>query len=255
MELIVRASRCIHCEACRYLCQKGALTLTKAGPVIDRERCDACGECIDDCYTGALELAGREMTVAQVMEEVLRDRLFFEQSQGGVTFSGGEPIRQGEFLYHLLMGCKQAGLHTAVDTCGYARWETYERILPYTDLFLYDFKVADPDLHRLHTGVSNDLILSNLRRLSSMGKRIFIRIPVIPGINDSEDNLRETGEILASLPGLELIELLPYHASAESKYEGLGMQFGLPDVQPPLPEQMESFAGVLRDYGLVVKFG
>lgn len=255
VELLVRKSRCIQCKACEYLCHRGALTLTKEGPVIDREKCDACGECVEDCCTGALELAGRTVEPAQLITEILKDRLFFEQSHGGVTFSGGEPLRQVDFLEPVIRECAQQGIHTAVDTCGYTTWESFEAIIPHTDLFLYDFKLADSQAHRLSTGVPNGLILSNLRKLSSLGKRIWVRIPLIPGITDGEANIHAAGEFLSSLPQVELVELLPYHAAAQTKYEGLGLSFNMENIHPPSKERVDAAAAYLRNFGLRVKSG
>jgi pyruvate formate lyase activating enzyme len=255
VELMVRAGRCIRCMSCEYLCPKSALTLTDRGPSVDRALCDVCGECVEDCYSGTLELAGRLVDACEVVEQVGRDQLFFEQSQGGVTFSGGEPLRQVDFLRELLTGCKQQGIHTTVDTCGYASWEAFEPVLALTDLFLYDFKLADSVLHKQYTGVSTELILANLQKLSALGKRIWVRIPVVPGINDTTTSIQAAGEFLSSLPSLELVELLPYHGSAVAKYEGLGLDYELSNIQSPSPEHMEEIAAGLRNFELRVKSG
>ena len=251
-ELIFRPNRCILCESCLEACPSGAITRQGDLILTDREKCRTSGECVLACDAEARQLVGRRMNVDQVMEEIEADRAFYDQSGGGVTFSGGEPLAQPAFLFNLLVECKARGLHTTLDTSGYASWTVMDKIRGYVDLFLYDLKLMDNARHRRYTGVSNQKILANLTRLSELGHRITIRIPVIPGINDDEANLRQTGAFLASLPVRPPVELLAYHQSGLAKYDSLGLEYRLPEVLPPEPRRMEGIAGILQESGLQV---
>jgi len=183
----------------------------------------ACGDCAAVCVSGAREIVGREMTVGEVMSVVLRDLPFYEQSGGGVTFSGGEPLLQHEFLLCLLNECRRANIHAAVDTSGYASPRTLDRIAPYVDLFLFDLKSLDDGIHREWTGVSNAMILDNLKRLAAANRRIIVRIPLVPGINDDPESIDRTGRFVGDLGSVSEIHLLPYHATGQEKYVRLGM--------------------------------
>jgi pyruvate formate lyase activating enzyme len=252
VEIILRSARCIRCGACVEACPHGAAGLGEAGPELQRERCQRCGECTLVCYAEARQIVGREMTVAQVMAEVERDILFYDESGGGVTLSGGEPLFQRDFALGLLEACKEREIHTALDTCGFASWEAFGRVRGCVDLFLYDLKLVDDARHREFTGVSNTLILSNLRRLSERGHSILLRLPIIPGVNDDEANIRQTGKFVAALPRAHSLEILPYHHAAAGKYAGLGQECPLPDTRPPSEERLGWIAEILRAYGLRV---
>lgn len=251
-ELIFRSNRCILCESCLEACPNGAITRQGDLILTDREKCKTSGECVLACEAEARQLVGRTMSVDQVMEEIEADRAFYDQSGGGVTFSGGEPLAQRAFLFGLLVACKARALHTTLDTSGYASWAVMDKIRGYVDLFLYDLKLMDNVRHRRYTGVSNQKILSNLTTLSELGHRIIIRIPVIPGINDDEANLRQTGAFLAALPVRPAVELLAYHQTGLAKYESLGLEYRLAEIQPPEPMRMEGIAEILRGSGLQV---
>ena len=252
-ELMFRPNRCILCNDCLAVCPHDAIRRQGDAILIDRTLCKVSGNCATACPAEALEVVGRTMSAAQVLAEIERDRLFYKQSGGGVTFTGGEPLAQPRFLGELLSACKTRGLHTALDTSGFAPWPVLEEVRPRVDIFLYDLKLMDETRHIQWTGVSNADILSNLRRLSEAGHEILVRIPVIPAVNNDEANLRATGEFLASLPHLPSVELLAYHNIAEGKYAGLGREYGLPEVHPPTPEQIMESAGMLRGYGLEIK--
>jgi len=251
-DLIYRPNRCILCDGCLEACPHGAIS--RQGDVIltDREKCCVSGACVLVCDAEARQLVGRRMSVAQVMEEIEADRAFYDQSGGGVTFSGGEPLAQPAFLFNLLVACKERDLHTALDTSGYASWSVLDKIRPYADLFLYDLKMMDDIRHRRFTGVSNKKILANLSRLSNLGHAIIIRIPVIPGINDDEANLRQTGAFLSALPVRPAVQLLAYHQSGLAKYAGLDLEYRLPAVRPPEPPRLNALAGILQESGLQV---
>jgi len=243
----MRPNRCLRCGACVEACPEDAIRLGADGPITDRRRCEQCGLCVDACFSGARELAGRPFTVAHVMAEIERDRPFYDESGGGVTFSGGEPLLQPEFLSELLRSCRALEIHTALDTCGYAPWVVLDRIREDVDLFLYDVKTLDDDRHRAFTGVSNLLILNNLRALSALGHSMVLRVPVIPGANDSAEDIRAIGALAADLPSVVRVELLPYHRIGIEKYGRLDRQYSLPEVRPPSPEQMAELSRILRE--------
>jgi pyruvate formate lyase activating enzyme len=221
----------------------------------DQDRCTLCGTCVDACYAEAREMAGQVMTVDSLMHEIERDVAFFDESGGGVTFSGGEPLMQPAFLSRLLRACGERGIHTALDTCGFAPWETLDGIRGNVDLFLYDLKLMDDAQHLRFTGVSNGVILSNLQALSRHGHRITLRIPVIPGVNDHAGNIAQIGEYAAGLPCLQGLDLLPYHATALDKYARLNRVYGPDRIEPPSEPALTEIAERLAGYGLQVHIG
>jgi pyruvate formate lyase activating enzyme len=252
---MLRPSRCILCGACVDECPEEAISWNGAGPITDRSLCLACGVCTDYCAGEARELVGREMATAEVLGEIQRDLAFFDESGGGVTFSGGDPLFQADFLLALLQGCKELEIHTAVDTSGAASWATLDRIRPFVDLFLYDIKLIDDGRHRAATGSSNRVILDNLRRLSEAGENIRLRLAIIPGMNDDEENLRRTAEFAAALPRIHGVSLLPFHNTAQDKYANLGLEYTLAGVRAPDEARMEEIGRLLAGYGLDVSFG
>jgi pyruvate formate lyase activating enzyme len=190
------------------------------------------------------------------MAEIERDRPFYDESRGGATFSGGEPLQQAAFLLELLQACRANGIHTALDTCGYASWAVVERVLPYVDLFLYDVKTLDDRKHRMLTGVSNELILSNLRAIDARGATIVLRAPVIPGANDSPDEMRSIGALAATLHSVVRVELLPYHRIGVEKYGRMAREYSLPEVQPPSQDRITALAQIVQhESGLLVEAG
>jgi pyruvate formate lyase activating enzyme len=248
-ELLLRSGRCIACSACIEACQPDAIDNRQG---VERKLCTNCGKCAEVCPAEARELVGHQMSVKQVMAEIESDFVFYEQSGGGVTFSGGEPLAQPDFLLELLSACRARGLHTAVDTSGRAPWPAFEKIRPFVDLFLYDLKLMDEDDHIRWTGVPNKDILSNLWHLSESGHTMRVRIPIIPGINDDDDNLRATGAYLASLPCVPSVDLLAYHNIARSKYTGLGREYSLVDLRPPDRAAVARCAAILSGFGIDV---
>ena len=210
-QLLFYRTKCTGCGKCKKKCPHGLAS------------CDLCGACALYCAHDAREICGRDYSVDEVLREILKDKPFYENSGGGVTFSGGECMLQIDFLEELLKECKQNGIHTAVDTAGHLPWNAFERILPYTDLFLYDLKCADGETHKRYTGVDNRLILDNLKKLLSSGAPLWIRIPVIPEVNGTKEEMTAIRELLHPLGRPEKIELLPYHAMGEHKYTALGI--------------------------------
>ena len=254
-EMMFWPRRCIGCGACLPACPQGAISQDGGAVSTDRERCTLCGACVAVCYAEARQIVGRRMSVAQVMTEIARDLPFYEESGGGVTFSGGEPLAQPDFVCALLRACKEKGIHTALDTCGFAAWEVLDSVREHVGLFLYDLKLMDDARHRQFTGVSNAPILSNLQALSQRRSAIVIRVPLIPGINDDEENLRQIGAFAAALLHLLWVDLLPYHSMSGDKYERLGVTYPLPEIRPPSAEEVAEAAQMLRDFGLEVRVG
>ncbi|MBR2425268.1 MAG: glycyl-radical enzyme activating protein [Lentisphaeria bacterium] len=248
------AHKCINCGECADVCPVKAHTFSADGiHQFDPLLCSDCGKCEEVCLGKALKQYGKGMTVDEVMKIALEDRTFYQESNGGITISGGEPLMQIDFAVALLKELKNAGLHTAVDSCANVATDRFGRVMPYTDMFLIDFKHADCAEHKKLTGSGNELICKNLQWLSDQGARIEIRIPVVPGCNDSTDNMERTADFLSKLQ-LEAVRLLPYHSLAGSKYGAVNMPDTMPKVPAPDSETMERFAAVLQSRGLTVKY-
>jgi pyruvate formate lyase activating enzyme len=252
--VVVRENLCVRCGECAAACHNRAITLDSGGSHTEADLCELCGACVDACLSGARELVGRTVTPAEVLSELEHDIPFFDESGGGVTLSGGEPLQQPEFLTALLEGCRGMELHTAVDTSGYAPWRVLQSLMHSVDLFLYDLKCIDDDLHKQYTGVSNSTILHNLAGLRSAGKEVIVRIPVIPGINDNEDQIVAAGHF-CKRHGIQRIDLLPYHASAGAKYRRLDLPYPLEQITAPLDQHMQALADVLQTLGLDAHIG
>lgn len=220
-ELLFDTSKCLACGGCVETCPHGASRASGAGAQYDRERCAACGACADVCPAEARTVAGRRVTAEEVVAEVLRDAPFFANSGGGVTLGGGEPLAQADFAREILTQCRARGIHTAIETCGYVAWHAFEAILPLTDLFFYDLKHLDAEAHSAQTGGDVARILSNLARLASAGRSVTVRVPVVPGFNDTPENIGAIAEHVVRL-GIRDLHLLPYHRLGESKYRLLG---------------------------------
>ena len=249
-ELLFRAQRCVRCGLCVQSCPAGARTMGADGPVRDAARCTLCGCCAESCLTGALAVAGRRVACRELTELVLRDEKIFRTTAGGVTCSGGEPLLQVDAVAGFLREMRLRGVHTCVDTAGNVPWETFERVLPVTDLFLYDVKAFSPQTHRQWTGVGNERILDNLRRLSTRAD-IWIRIPFVPGVNTEQ--IGQIGAFLTQLPRVRRVEVLPYHTLGAEKCVELGRaqwQFPVPDAAA-----CEHAERTLRELGLPVVSG
>jgi pyruvate formate lyase activating enzyme len=253
-EVIVQETRCIRCGECVKVCPTGS-PAQGGGPREPSRECTRCGACVDACPTGARQMAGERRSADDVLAEVLRDRLFFDESKGGVTFSGGEPLMQPQFLEGLLDACRARGIHTAVDTCGYAPVERFMSIARTVDLFLYDLKAVDDAKHVEYTGVSNSVILGNLRQLGAVHRNIWLRGPIIPTLNDSDDQLDALARFAAAIPGVTQVNLLPYHRTGVQKFKRLGLAYRLEHLRPPSPERMESALSRFRAFGLNAKSG
>ncbi len=230
-EISFRPESCAVCGECVKTCQHGAHRIVEGVHIYDRSLCEKCGDCVETCLYEALKLAGHEQTVEDVVAVVLRDRLFYDQSGGGLTISGGEPMLQAEFTLALLKAAKAEGIHTCLDTCGVASQRVLEQVLPFVDLFLFDYKATDPQAHKKLTGVSNELILANLDFLARQGASIRLRCPLIPGINDSTDHLEGIAALHRRYPGLDGIDLMAYHNIGNAKYERYGLKNPLPALK------------------------
>jgi pyruvate formate lyase activating enzyme len=255
-QIVYWHERCIRCDACVAVCPQSAIEVDEAGHKrVLQERCDLCGRCLEECYAGALEQIGRLATVDEVLSLVEEDRLFYDQSAGGVTLSGGEPTIQPRFSQRLLQGCQERGIHTTIDTCGHAPWDAWEALLPYLDLILYDLKEIDPARHERYVGVSNELIVDNLRRLARTDKPVIVRRPVIPGYNDDEESIRALARFVQELGTVHEIDLLPYHRFGQGKYERLGMGYPMGDEPSMKEEDVGDLRDILESYGFQVKIG
>ncbi|MHB1130766.1 MAG: glycyl-radical enzyme activating protein [Chloroflexota bacterium] len=243
-EIEFRSSLCQQCGHCLLVCPRGAvnvnLNVTDTAAKIDRNACDACGLCAEGCPTGALRLVGRWLTVDDVMREVLRDAAFYRRSGGGVTLSGGEPLAQPGFAAELLRACYEHNIGTAVETAGLVGWPAFEQVLPYVETFLYDVKHMDDVEHRRLTGVSNRLILENLRRLRELDAAVILRLPLIPPLNTSAENLGATADLAAEL-GIKQVHLMPFHQLGKDKYRRLGLDYELAE-RPGLRDTPEGSA-------------
>ena len=224
-QMLFYKNKCTGCGKCKEKC------------AYNLEKCDFCGKCTLFCPHDAREICGKEYTVSEILNIVKKDATLYENSGGGVTFSGGECMLQIDFLKEILKNCKNEGLHTAIDTAGHVPYEYFERILPHTDLFLYDIKCFDEEKHKKYTGATNEQIFSNLERLLDLGAKVWVRIPIIPGVNDTTSEMEKIKGFINSAGDVERIELLPYHAMGEHKYEALGKK--ITSFAVPEKEKME----------------
>lgn len=255
VEMVVLESRCSGCGECRRVCRFG-IGAGGAGMMPPRfEQCDLCGACVEACPTQARRMVGRDIGVVDLVKEIARDRIFFEGSGGGVTFSGGEPFNQPEFLVSVLGACKELGLHTAIDTCGVASRGHLLEAARFTDLFLFDLKLMDEQGHRHFTGVSNREILANLKALDRVRAKLWIRVPIIPGVNDGPENLEAAALFAAGIRSALQVNLLPYHRIGISKFDRLGREASLADISPPDDEAMSKARVIFERAGLNTVIG
>ncbi len=249
----MRRDLCNQCGKCLEACPEQALFFDDGGVLnVDRRKCQTCGECVPLCYQEALTIYGREMTADDVFEEVRRDKLFYEGSGGGITASGGEPLHQPLFLTAIFRLCREAGIHTCLETGGYASVRVWEQVLPVTDYILFDLKHMDSRVHRELTGRPNGRILNNARRVVRSGIPVMFRLPLIPGLSDTLENIRATADFVKNLEGdnVQGIELMPYHRMGTGKYETLDRLYTMKASKPPEPADVESVRQRFEEFGL-----
>lgn len=257
IQKLYTSSRCIGCGKCVEACPDNALMLTPgSGIVTDFEQCNLCGNCADVCPSRAMEISGSQLSIDEIMIAIRKETLLMDTSSGGVTFSGGEPLQHPDLLVSLLKACGNEGIHRAVDTSGYAKWEILRKVSAYTDLFLYDIKHMDPEMHKQFTGVSNDLILDNLKLLAGIDCKIAIRIPLIEGFNTDKLNISRTAAFIAALPeNARTVQLLPYHNIASKKYEKLGGYYNPGHLSEPSEKTISNCMEIFNAYGLSATIG
>lgn len=251
-EMQVDREKCTGCGTCASVCPNGAVRMTEDHwPSWDPKACTFCGKCENFCPAGVREIVGREYTVKELTKELMKDQMFYEESGGGVTFSGGEVMSMDmDFILAMAKELKRQDVTLTIDTCGYVPYERFEKLLPYVNTFLYDVKVMDPELHKKYMGTDNKLILENLIRLSQDGARIYIRIPTIKEVNGNEENMKET---IAFLKEHDIhpagVNLLPYHDTGSGKYAKLDMEYKGTDLHAPDKEEMEALAALFVNAG------
>lgn len=250
-EMQIDREKCTGCGACAAICPSGAIHMEEGRPIWDADACTFCGKCENFCPTGIREIIGREYTVRELINELMKDQMFYEESGGGVTLSGGEVMAMDiDYILELARELKRQDVSLTIDTCGYVPYDKFEKILPYVNTFLYDIKVMDPELHKQYMGTDNKLILDNLVRLAKDGARIYIRIPTVKEVNGNEQSMRE---IIAFLQEHDIqpaqVNLLPYHDTGSGKYRKLDMEYKGTDLHAPDREEMESFVSLFVNAG------
>lgn len=249
-------NKCIGALECIKICPEAALELTAGGIITDVKKCTLCGDCADVCPTKAIEMSGEEMSLDRIMAIIRKETLLMDQSKGGVTFSGGEPLHHLRFLMALLEACGREGIHRCVDTTGFANEKVLMEVAQKTDLFLYDLKMMDSTKHKKYTGVPNEKILNNLIALSASGAEIIIRIPLIAGVNDDKKNLQQSAAFIAALPRrVKRVQILPYHRTAAKKYEKLGEAYQYGNMKEPTAEIQDYCLALFKGYGIEVEIG
>ena len=249
-EIAVYPVKCIQCGDCVPVCPLNAVHLVDGKLSLDRSVCNACGKCAEVCNAKAIEVLGHRMTVAQLITEVKKDEIIFKHSRGGVTISGGEPLFDADFALNLLRAFKKEGISTGVDTCGQIPWSALEPMLPYVDFFLWDIKHMDPEKHKTLTGVSNKLILSNAVAVSERKVPIYIRIPIIPSCNDSEENIRATCEFVLKLSSVVEVDIMPLHHLGKARYESLNLPYPIGNLALIPDDVMQGIKRLIESYGL-----
>ncbi|MCX7884378.1 MAG: glycyl-radical enzyme activating protein [Caloramator sp.] len=253
-ELMIRKYKCTLCGSCIKACSNRAIKIENGNICYDVKRCNACGMCTDYCINNVREIAGKDMSVDEVYEEIEKDRVFYDESNGGVTFSGGEPMMQIDFLEEIAKKCKENGISVAVDTCGYVPFEYFERIAGYVDVFLYDVKLIDTQEHKKFTGVDNKLIMENLRKLSNKGANINLRVPLIGGINDNDKFIQDFLNLAKSL-NTNMVNILPYHDISRDKYARLGKNYMDSIMFKPSEERLRQVEEIFVKNNFKIKIG
>ncbi len=256
VEKMYAPAKCIKCGSCVNVCPEKAITKTPEGVVTNPDLCKFCGKCADACPSKAIEMSGKVMTVPEIMEIIEKERIFFDQSGGGVTFSGGEPLIHLKMLIELLDECRKRSIHTAVDTAGNVSVETILEVAKRTDLFLYDLKMMDSTLHKKWVLAGNERILQNLKAISEIGARIIIRIPLIGRVNDTDQNIEQTAIFISELAGdKKEVNILPYHSIAQNKYMKLGKSDNFEKLLEPDKNVIAQAILTFAEYGIIATVG
>jgi len=251
-ELLFFETKCIKCGRCVEACPNEAQIITEKDRWIDREKCKVCGRCAEVCPVEALKIIPQDYTVEEVVDIIMEDKVFYNNSDGGVTFSGGEPTLQYDFLLEVIKSCKSNGIHVAIDTTGYIEWHKLEKLSKFTDLFLYDLKHVDPYKHKEYTGVSNMVIIDNLKKLSNKNSHIWVRVPMIPGYNTDDNNFSELASLLSTL-NIDKVSLLPFNLYAGSKYKWLDLDYPLEGLKDISEERKMQLKKILEKENLSVE--
>lgn len=238
-EIIEMPHKCIGCERCLRICPKKGIVLTSAGFKTNRELCIGCYECIDNCFSEARCLTGKEIDVEELYKEINKDRVFYSMSGGGVTFSGGEPLTQPEYLAKIAEKCKKNGIHVAMETCGFGEYDKFKIVLPYLDYVFFDIKHIDSKMHREITGMGNKLIIDNFRHIANAGIPITVRTPIVPGYTNTVENVEGIAQLIKDIPSVEEYELLKYHELGKPKYRALNREYPLQGVISPSNDEMK----------------
>lgn len=252
-EIMELPRNCIHCGICQKVCPASAITIVDGEFKIDRSLCRKCFRCTDVCYAESKKIVGKEMEAEKILKEIYKDRFFYQDCGGGVTFSGGEPLTHPKLLAAVARKCKACGVNTAIESCGVGDYEEFQEALPYIDSMFMDIKHMDSSRHKQLTGQGNENILDNIRKIAAFGIPITIRTPVVPGYNDSIENITDTARFIAPIAGIREYELLPYHELGKSKYDSLGKKYELDGVKPPsdesIRERVAAANEILEKYG------
>jgi pyruvate formate lyase activating enzyme len=255
-EIIYYQNKCSGCKKCLESCPEKAISHDqKLGFIVDRKKCTACGKCVEVCYYDARDLSGKQMTVFEIIEIINKDKKYYDNSGGGVTLSGGEPLLQPEFTRELLRACKKRRIHTALETSGFSSWEHFKSIIPYLDLIFFDFKHIDSESHYNYTGVRNEKILKNLENLDDKFTwgDIIVRIPFIPGFNSNNETQRQMFKYIGRFKNIKRIEIMPYHRLGILKYSGLGRDYDLPELKMVHKSELNHLINIGQTCGIKVK--
>ena len=251
-QLKVVAEDCNSCGACERLCD----AITSVSPLnVEFSKCTLCGKCFDVCPTPTLSVWGSPWTIDKAFCELMKDKPYYDRSGGGVTIGGGEATLQGEFTYALMKRLQEAGVHVAIDTCGYTTSETGVRILEEADLLLFDLKGIDPEKHKAYTGVNNQRIIDNLRHRGELGKDVIIRLPLIPGYTDDDETLQKEAELIQEVGCVHRVDLLPFHDFGKIKYAQTGKEYKLPELKRQSKERLQEIAEIIKRSGVPTQVG
>lgn len=242
-DIFFKAEKCKSCGICQKVCPSDAIDLTSPDRRIIRRKCSLCLECVKNCPYKALEQIGLPVDEEKLLKEILSDKVFYQNSKGGITISGGEPLTHPEFVLKILKRVKKTGINTCLDTCGYANWDDLEMLIPYLDLVLYDIKCIDDELHKSHTGVSNKLIIENFVKLVNSGAKVRVRIPIIPGFNYTIKQIEKIADFVERYP-IEGVDILPYHNFGRVKYRMLDKPYGLKDRANLTKEDVKPYQNI-----------